>query len=71
MSAHPLRFETQVRNECRKKRVQVLQQIEIKMVDEAANKGISDFMKKDIEENSDATGKERNSNYEEDSFAKL
>ena len=37
-------FEFQTSAECRKKRTQILQQIEIKMVDNFADKRISDFM---------------------------
>ena len=43
-----------MRLECAKKRVQVLQQIEIKMVDEVANKGLADFMSNQQDEAAEA-----------------
>ena len=44
MDASQVHFEFQTTAECRKKRTQILQQIEIKMVDNFADKKISDFM---------------------------
>lgn len=44
MSAPKEQFEQQVAAECQKKRTQILQQIEIKMVDSYADKRISEFM---------------------------
>ena len=44
MEASQVHFEFQTNDECRKKRTQILQQIEIKMVDNFADKKISDFM---------------------------
>lgn len=44
MNATQVHFEFQVNAECGKKRTQILQQIEIKMVDDFADKKISEFM---------------------------
>ena len=44
MNASQVHFEFQTTAECRKKRTQILQQIEIKMVDNFADKRISEFM---------------------------
>ena len=44
MNAPQAKFDFQTTAECRKKRTQILQQIEIKMVDNFAGKGISEFM---------------------------
>ena len=44
MKAGQLEFEQQALAECRKKRTQILQQIEIKMDEKFADKKISDFM---------------------------
>ena len=44
MKASQNKFEIQTTAECRKKRTQILQQIEIKMVDNFAEKRISEFM---------------------------
>lgn len=44
MNASQVHFEFQVNAECGKKRTQILQQIEIKMVDDFADKKISEFM---------------------------
>ncbi len=44
LTADQLTFERQTIEECKKKRIQTLNQIEIKMVDKAADKKISEFM---------------------------
>ena len=44
MSLDSKKFHERASAECKKKRTQILQQIEIKMVEEAANKSLSDFM---------------------------
>ena len=44
MKADQVAFELQATAECRKKRTQILQQIEIKMVENFADKKLADFM---------------------------
>ena len=44
MKASQVKFDIQTSAECKKKRTQILQQIEIKMVDNFADKRISEFM---------------------------
>ena len=53
MEADQVKFEFQVHAECLKKRKQIVQQIEIKMVDDFQDKRISDFMYRGIENEGD------------------
>ncbi len=53
MEADQVKFEFQVHAECLKKRKQIVQQIEIKMVDDFQDKRVSDFMFRGIDNETD------------------